>query len=42
MSMSKISYFFEKTCLTCVVAIVSFLAVGVLIWMFYILSGLEL
>lgn len=40
--MSKITYFFEKTCLNCVVVGISLLAVFVLIWMLYLLSDLTL
>ncbi len=42
MEPSKLVTFFEKTCQTYAVAIISFLTVLLLVWMFYLLSGIGL
>ncbi len=40
-SVSKMSWFFEKTIMGGAVAFISLFAVLMLVWMFYLLSGIE-
>ncbi len=42
MELPKLIVFFEKTCQTCAVAIISLLSILLLAWMFYLLSGIGL